>query len=138
MIGAVRSWLLGLIAVSLVCALADALIPKGAVKRAGRLVCGLTLLAAIEEEAGSEASAHEIVEITQLVREYEIPVIFTEANGSDATAQAIARETGCRVVQLSMVIDGPDGSLEHYLNAVTDNVIAVVNGFAGKEVVQQG
>ena len=47
MIGEVRSWLLGLIAVSLVCALADALIPKGAVKRAGRLVCGLTLLAAV-------------------------------------------------------------------------------------------
>ena len=97
---------------------------------------GLPLLASIEEEAGSEASAKEIVEITELVQKYELPVIFTEANGSDATAQAIARETGCRVVQLSMVMDGPDGSLEHYLNAVTDNVIAVVNGFAGEELIR--
>ena len=97
---------------------------------------GLPLLASIEEEAGSEASAKEIVEITELVQKYELPVIFTEANGSDATAQAIARATGCRVVQLSMVMDGPDGSLEHYLNAVTDNVIAVVNGFAGEELIR--
>ena len=96
---------------------------------------GLPLLASIEEEAGSEASAKEIVEITQLVREYDIPIIFTEVNGSDATAQAIARETGCRVGQLSMIMDGPDGSLEQYLNAVTDNVTAIVNGFAGKEVI---
>ena len=97
---------------------------------------GLTLLASIEEEAGSEASAHEIVEITELVREYDIPVIFTEVNGSSATADAIARETGCRVAVLNMMMDGPeDGS---YLDGLMDNVIAVVNGYAGKELVQQG
>ena len=41
---------------------------------------GLPLLASIEEEAGSEASAHEIVEITELVKEHGIPAIFTEVN----------------------------------------------------------
>lgn len=45
--GAVRGWLLTVIAASLLCALADALMPPGAVKRVGRLVCGLVLLAAI-------------------------------------------------------------------------------------------
>ena len=45
--GAVRSWLLAIIATSLLCALADALMPKGGVKRAGRLICGLVLLAVI-------------------------------------------------------------------------------------------
>lgn len=45
--GAVRSWLLTVIAASLICALADALMPKGAVKRVGRLVCGLVLASAI-------------------------------------------------------------------------------------------
>jgi len=99
--------------------------------------CGLTLLASIEEEAGSEASAKEIVEITGLVREYDIPVIFTEVNGSDATAGAIARETGCQVLQLSMIMDGPDGGLDVYLNAVTDNLITVINGFAGREVLRR-
>ena len=47
MMGAVRSWLLAVIAVSLLCAVAEALMPSGAVKRVGRLVCGLVLLAAI-------------------------------------------------------------------------------------------
>ena len=47
MIGAARNWLLALVSVSLLCAVADALMPKGAVRRVGRLVCGLTLVASI-------------------------------------------------------------------------------------------
>ena len=97
---------------------------------------GLDLLEAIEEEAGSEASAHEIVEITELVKERDIPVIFTEVNGSDATARAISRETGCAVAQLSMIMDGPDGALSNYEEALMGNVKAIINGFAGKELVQ--
>ena len=96
----------------------------------------LPLLAAIEEEAGSEASAKEITEITQLVKEYTIPVIFTEVNGSDATAQAISRETGCQVAQLTMLMDGPDAELSNYYDGLKNNITAVANGFAGREVVQ--
>ena len=96
----------------------------------------LPLLAAIEEEAGSEASAREIVEITALVKEYNLPVIFTEVNGSDATANAIARETGCAVAQLTMLMDGPeDGSLDDYYAGLRDNAAAIVNSFAGREVI---
>ena len=36
-------WLLSLLAVSLLCALADALMPPGAVRKVGRLACGLVL-----------------------------------------------------------------------------------------------
>lgn len=97
---------------------------------------GLPLLEAIEEEAGSEASAHEILEITELVKEYEIPVIFTEVNGSDATAKAISRETGCRIAQLSMCMDGPDETLSNYFDALMGNMTAIINGFAGEEVVR--
>ena len=105
----------------------------------------MELLASIEEEAGSEASAREIVEITQLVREYNIPVIFTEANGSDATANAIARETGCRVAQLTMLMDGPEpegadlelGRLCNYFN-YGSNVVTVIDSFAGRRVVPLG
>lgn len=82
---------------------------------------GLELLAAIEEEAGSEASAHEIVEITGLVKEYDIPAIFTEVNGSDATARAIARETGCGVYPLDMVMSGEGTGVQDYLDAITNN-----------------
>ena len=96
----------------------------------------LPLLASIEEEAGSEASAKEIVEITDLVKEKGIPVIFTEVNGSDATAQAIRRETGCAVEQLTMIMDGPDDQLENYYDALLANAKAVINGFAGEELVK--
>ena len=103
------------------------------------------LLASIEEEAGSEASAREIVEITNLVKEYHIPVIFTEVNGSDATAQAISREAGCRVAQLSMLMDGPEpeaidlelGRLCNYFN-YGNNVVTVIDSFAGRRVVPLG
>lgn len=94
--------------------------------------CGLPLLASIEEEAGSEASAREIVEITELVREYDIPVIFTEADGSGATAAAISRETGCRVARLTMLMDGPDG-LEAYYTGIAENCSAILLGFTGGE-----
>ena len=96
---------------------------------------GFELLESIEEEAGSEASAKEIVEITRLVKEHDIPVIFTEVNGSDATAKAIVRETGCAIAQLSMVMDGPDDSLNNYVHTMMENMAAVINGFAEEEVV---
>ena len=97
---------------------------------------GLPLLASIEEEEGSEASAMEINEITQLVKEHQLPVIFTEVNGSDATANAISRETGCAVSQLTMLMDGPeDGGLDAYYDGMQSNITAVVSGFTGEEVV---
>ena len=83
---------------------------------------GLELLASIEEEAGSEASAREIVEITQLVQEYDIPAIFTEINGSEATANAIRRETGCQVYRLDMVMSGEGTGVRDYLNAMVKNL----------------
>ena len=96
---------------------------------------GLPLLASIEEEEGSEASAMEINEITQLVKEHQLPVIFTEVNGSDATANAISRETGCQVAQLTMLMDGPEeGDLSTYLEGVRSNVNTIVSFFGGEEL----
>ena len=98
---------------------------------------GLPLLASIEEEEGSEASAMEINEITQLVKEHQLPVIFTEVNGSDAAANAISRETGCQVAQLTMLMDGPEeGDLSTYLEGVRSNVNTIVSFFGGEELDQ--
>jgi len=95
---------------------------------------GLPLLESIEEEAGSEASAKEIVEITTLVREHEIPVIFTEVSGSDATANAIARETGCKVARLSMLMTPDEGTFKDYVNGMIDNMYTIINGFVEEPV----
>lgn len=99
---------------------------------------GLPQLESIEEEAGSEASAKEITEITALVREHDVPAIFTEVNGSDATAIAIARETGCAVAQLSMCMDGAGYDVQDYFNIQMENMAVIVNNFAGEEVVVLG
>ena len=42
-----KSWLLSVLTVSLFCAVAQAVMPKGAVSRVGKLVCGLALLCAV-------------------------------------------------------------------------------------------
>ena len=47
MMGGLRAWLLSLICAAVLCALARALMPPGAVKRVGGLVCSLVLLAAV-------------------------------------------------------------------------------------------
>jgi ABC-type Zn uptake system ZnuABC Zn-binding protein ZnuA len=100
----------------------------------------LPLLASIEEEAGSEASAKEIIHITELVRAHNLPAIFTEVNGSDATAQAIHRETGCAVYPLSTIMDGREPSsgdespIMPYIEAINTNIATVIGAFSPKEV----
>ena len=90
----------------------------------------LDLLKAIEEEEGAEASAAEIKEIVRLIGEYDLPVIFTEKNGSDATAQAIARETGVAVAQLDMVMSGDGTGLEAYSAAMDENIKTIINALS--------
>jgi ABC-type Zn uptake system ZnuABC Zn-binding protein ZnuA len=68
----------------------------------------LEIVAAVEEESGSEASAKEIVRMVSLIGEYDLPAIFVEENGSDATALAIQRECGVEVDALSMMMSGPE------------------------------
>ena len=53
MMALVRTWLLGVTAAAILTALADALMPEGGVKQAGRLVCGLVLLCAVLRPLGS-------------------------------------------------------------------------------------
>lgn len=87
---------------------------------------GLDVLKAIEEEEGSEASAAEIKEIVALIETYGVPAIFTEVNGSDATAQAIARETGAAVYTLSMLMSGEGTGLQPYMSAMGENLQTLV------------
>ena len=86
----------------------------------------LTLLKAIEEEEGAETSAAEIQEIAGLIGEYDIPAIFTEVNGSDATANAIARETGVAVYQLDMIMSGEGTGIGPYIDAMQGNIDTIV------------
>lgn len=78
---------------------------------------GLTILEAVEEESGSEASASELIELIGLVETHELPAIFTEANGSTAAAGTIAAETGVEIYTLDMAMAG-----DSYFAAMYHNI----------------
>lgn len=90
---------------------------------------GFELLKAIEEEEGATASAAEIKEISNLIGEHGIPAIFTEKNGSKATAEAISRETGCRVCELDMLMSGEGSGIGPYIDRMGANLDAILEAF---------
>ncbi len=53
MIAGARDWLLSVISAAVLCSAAEALMPSGAVKQVGKLVCGLVLLCAVVSPAVS-------------------------------------------------------------------------------------
>ncbi len=77
----------------------------------------LTILEAVEEESGSEASAKELICLIELVREHDLPAIFVEANGSTSAATIIAAETGVKIYTLDMAMSGDD-----YFEAMYSNI----------------
>lgn len=79
----------------------------------------LTILKAIEEESGSEASAAELKEIISLVKENDLPAVFTEANGSTAAAETISVATGAKVYTLDMAMSGDSWFAAMYQNIDT-------------------
>ena len=77
----------------------------------------LTILEAIEEESGSEASAAELIHLIDLIRHHNLPAVFTETNGSTSAAQIICTETGAKPFCLDMAMSGED-----YFQAMYHNI----------------
>ena len=77
----------------------------------------LTILESVEEESGSEASAKDLIHLTELVRTHDLPAIFTEVSGSDSAARVTARETGCKIYALDMAMSGSS-----YFEAMYHNI----------------
>ena len=79
----------------------------------------LQILAAVEEESGAETSAKELIRLIELVQQHDLGSIFTEQNGSTASAAIISRETGARTFTLDMAISGNDYFAAMYHNIQT-------------------
>lgn len=77
----------------------------------------LSILEAIEEESGSEASAKELIHIIGEVEHHHLPAIFTEISGSVSAAGIIARETGAKAFALDMAMAG-----DSYFDAMYRNI----------------
>jgi len=80
---------------------------------------GLTVLKAIEEESGSEASAKELIETIRLIEDNQVKAIFTEINGSVSAADIISAETGVPVYALDMAMSGENWFEAMYYNIDT-------------------
>ena len=77
----------------------------------------LTILEAVEEESGSEASAAELIHLITEVRHHNLPAVFTEELGSVSAAGIIAAETGVDVYTLDMAMAG-----DSYFDAMYHNI----------------
>jgi zinc transport system substrate-binding protein len=83
----------------------------------------LTILAAIEEEEGAEASASELKEVCNLVETHKISTVFGEVNGSTNALEIVCRETGARSDTLSMLMSGDlADQADGYLTGLTENL----------------
>lgn len=80
----------------------------------------LEVLHAVEDEAGSEASARELIELINLVQDHDLPAIFTERSGSTSAANIIAAETGAKIYTLDMAMAG-----NSYYDAMHANIKAI-------------
>ena len=93
----------------------------------------LTILRAIEEEAGSEASAREAGEIVREIVDHGLPAVFPEVNGATATAEMIARECGVRVVPLDLIMSREPGDapgIDAYLARLSYDVSAIQEAYS--------
>lgn len=77
----------------------------------------LEIVHALEEESGREASAGELIALSQLVEEFNLPAIFTEKNGSTSAASVVASEADVKVFSLDMAM-----SAESYFSAMYHNI----------------
>lgn len=64
----------------------------------------LTVLEAVEEESGSEASAKELKHLITIAMERQLPAVFVEENGSVSAADVICAETGTQAYKLDMAM----------------------------------
>ena len=80
---------------------------------------GLEILASVEEESGSEASAQELIALIEIVKQNDLPAIFNEVNGSPSASGVIAAETSAKVYALNMAMGESDYFEAMYANIQT-------------------
>lgn len=78
---------------------------------------GLSILSAIEEESGSEASSAELITLIKAIEVHDLKVVFTERNTGASAAEIIAAETGVQIHQLDMAMAG-----DSYFDAMYHNI----------------
>jgi zinc/manganese transport system substrate-binding protein len=89
---------------------------------------GFKLVGVIVPSLSTQAdiSAASFVEVKLAIKENNVRVIFAETGTSPAVAEAIARETGARVVELNTHSLPPDGSYFTYLRELCSVIVEAI------------
>jgi len=89
----------------------------------------LKIVGVIEREPGSEPSAKEIAESVGLIRKTKVKAIFIEPQYPKNSAEAIARETGVKILTLDPCVTGslslPE-AYDSYTKTMEQNLAALV------------
>ena len=91
----------------------------------------LNTIAIIEHEEGALASATELAHIVQEIKENNVKVIITEKDNSANTANAIAKETGVKIIEFNPGLTG-ENEKNAYINAYKENIDNIVNVLGGE------
>lgn len=93
MMEGIKEWLMGIIVLSILCAAADSLMPEGAVRKVGKLVCAMALLCGILRPVSSLRG----MDFTQYLLEYSAMVEETrlELERKTAVSQKSVIEEHC-------------------------------------------
>lgn len=86
---------------------------------------GLEILAAIEQEHGSEVPAKELEAVMELIKTHQPPAICTEAYSSQTTAEMVAGTTGRSICGLDMCLGD-----KNYFTAMEKNIDNIKEAFS--------
>jgi manganese/iron transport system substrate-binding protein len=76
----------------------------------------------------SEPSARDIAALQDLIREYDVPAVFTESTVNPKLAQQVAEDTGTALVPLySGSLGGPGSGAETYIELIRTDINAIVD-----------
>jgi zinc/manganese transport system substrate-binding protein len=85
---------------------------------------GFTLIGALIPGLSSqgEVSAGELAELVETIRREDVPAIFVERGTPRRVVDAVAEETGAKVVELALEQLPADGSYETFIRRIAQSV----------------
>ncbi len=82
--------------------------------------------------ADEQGTPRQVRRVIDLVREHQIPVVFSESTISDRAARQVAKETGAQYGGVLYVdsLSGPDGPVPSYVDLLEVTVETIAQGFS--------
>lgn len=83
------------------------------------------VIATVESHEGGEPSAKGLVELTEIIKEHNVNVLFTEPDYKGSAATVLSNETGAKICVLNPVTKG-DNSLTSYEDIMRENMNVIL------------